>query len=258
MDTDTRPPFNFLSYGFSQVVVIIATIPGFLPKFIKFLAVLFFGWVTFDTIFTRTTGSKGGNFGLGSMILAQFFCVIDLVLLTPSENSRDKDTSGITERPFGKRALWALELYMNPRGIGWSHEPSRLPPRPSPSTPRWEFVVSRISRIIVCLILECLAAAAIASNPGATSAGKVMSEAPFHWRALGVASFGLAAICALSAMHSALAAIFVGCGFSSPERWPLLFGSLLDAWSIRRFWRQVWHQVLRKVNLLSRCTYLVN
>jgi len=242
MDPDTRPPLNFLLYGFSQVVAIVATIPGFLPKYMKILAILFFGWVTFETVFIRTTGSKAGNFGLGSMIIGQFFCLIDLVLLTPH-------TSRITERSFSQRVLWTLKLYINPRGIGWSHEPSRLPPRPSPSTPRWEFVVSKISRVIVCVILELLAEVAFASNPGTNSAGKVLSEAPFHWRALGVASFGLAAFSSLSAIHSALAAFSVGCGFSSPERWPLLFGSLLDAWSIQRFWRLVWHQTLRKVDL---------
>jgi hypothetical protein len=181
MDPDTRPPFNFLLYGFCQVVAIIATIPGF----IKILAVLFFGWETFDTVLIRTTGSKAGNFGVGSVIVAQFFCVIDLVLLTPAENLKDKDTSRITERSFGKRVLWALELYINPRGIGWSHEPSHLPPRPSPSTPGWDFVVSKISHVIVCVILECLAEVAITSNPGITNEGMVLSEAPFHWRALG-------------------------------------------------------------------------
>jgi len=252
MDTDTRRPFNVLLYGFSQIVVIIATIPGFLPKSIQFLAILFVGWISCEIIFTQTTGSKSGNLALGSAILAQFHRAVDLVLLTPFEDLKDlgdKDTSKITERSFGKRVLWVLKLYTNPRGIGLSYEPSHLPPRFSPSTSRWKFVVSRISRFIICLFLASVAEVATASNPGATDPRKLMSEAPFHWRALGVASFGLTAVCSMIMIQAALAAIFVGCGLSSPESWPLLFGSFLDAWSIRRFWRRFWHQMLRKVSL---------
>lgn len=251
MNADTRPPFNFLLYGISQVIVVIATIPRFLPKTIKFLSLLFAGYVSFDIIYTQTTGSKEGNVALGSAIIGQFFIAIDYLLLSPSEDLRDlddKDTSKITEKSFKKRALWALKLYANPRGIGCSHEPAHLPLRPSPSTPRWKFVASRFSRFIVYLFLCSMTQKALVSNPGLTSPGMVISEASFYWRVLGVACFGLAAICSISAVQSALAIICVGSGISSPDRWPLLFGSLLDAWSIQRFWRRVWHQMFRRVS----------
>lgn len=44
--------------------------------------------------------------------------------------------------------------------------------------------------------------------------------------------------------HSLLAVVFVGIlRFDSPGEWPALFGSPLEAYTIRRFWGRFWHKV---------------
>ena len=251
MVPDDRPPFNVALFAFSQVIIVIATIPAFLPKFAKVLAVLLVGWVFCHIIFTQTTGDKSGDQEIGTVLLVQYLGVIDFVLLTRPDDLRDtkdKDTTKVTERSFKNRVIWAMKLYTNPRGIGCIHEGPNIHNRPSPSTSRWKFVVYRTTHTVISVFVIRVAWVVNAFNPALTTPGKVLSDAPFHLRALGVAGFAVAGAGVISAVHSTLAVITVGCGFSSPERWPYLFGTPLRAWSVKRFWRRVWHQLLRKVS----------
>ncbi|CAA7267489.1 unnamed protein product [Cyclocybe aegerita] len=180
---------------------------------------------------------------------------LDALLLTQPNalrNSQDPLTNEVTERTLRQRITWAFRLYTNPRGIGWSHEHSHLPDRPSPLTPRWTFVRTRTFYAVICIGLECVAYVLNASNPGTTTPGRILSQSSFHWRAAGVAGFAAAGFARINMLNCLLSVIIVGSGLSSPERWPNLFGSPLDAWSVQRFWRHVWHQLLRKS--LVTCT----
>lgn len=56
-------------------------------------------------------------------------------------------------------------------------------------------------------------------------------------RAGGVLGYALAASAALTMLHSLASATMVGLGIHDPEEWPSMFGSISDAWSIRRLWR---------------------
>ncbi|KAL2810041.1 membrane bound O-acyl transferase family-domain-containing protein [Aspergillus granulosus] len=39
--------------------------------------------------------------------------------------------------------------------------------------------------------------------------------------------------------------ICVALGLSTPEQWPALFGSILETYTLRRFWGKYWHQLFR-------------
>ena len=252
MVPDDRPSFNVALFAFSQVIVVIATIPAFLPRFAKVLAVLLVGWVICHIIFTQTTGDKGGDQGLGSVLLAYYLAVVDYVLLTRPDDLRDiKDrATKMAERSFKSRVIWAMKLYTNPRGIGCVHEVPNLR-NLSPSTPRRKFVIHRTTYTVISIFAICVAWVVNAFNPALTTPGKVLTDAPFYLRALGVAGFAMAVVGRMTAIHSSLAVFMVGCGLTSPERWPFLFGTPLQAWSIKRFWRRVWHQLFRKVGSTS-------
>ncbi|PTB77091.1 hypothetical protein M440DRAFT_1332186 [Trichoderma longibrachiatum ATCC 18648] len=48
----------------------------------------------------------------------------------------------------------------------------------------------------------------------------------------------------LSGAHDILAIMFVSLlGWDGPEEWPPLFGSAVEAYSLRRFWSKFWHQL---------------
>src|SRR6266704_1741073 len=103
MVPDDRPPFNLALFTFSQVIVVIATTPAFLPKFAKVLAVLLVGWVYCHIIFTQTIGDKSGDQEIGTVLLVHYLAVIDYVLFTRPDDLRDikdKDTTKVAERSF--------------------------------------------------------------------------------------------------------------------------------------------------------------
>ena len=258
MDTSEsgRRPFSVVLYCISLAILIAASIPSFLPKVARVLAVLFVGYIHYQIIFTHTTGDFAVDLTLGSLFVVQYLIGVDYALLSSPEDFldySDRDASKVSQRSFKKRVQWTLRLYANPRGIGWAHEPTGLPPRPSPSTSRFKFVVSRIIYAIGCFSGVGMVGVLNASNPGLTTPGMLLIEAPLHWRALGVTSFGLGGRYMISALNSMLSAIVVGCGYSSPERWPRLFGSFFELWSIGRFWRRFWHQSIRRVSVFLCC-----
>ncbi|RDL36191.1 uncharacterized protein BP5553_06803 [Venustampulla echinocandica] len=61
-----------------------------------------------------------------------------------------------------------------------------------------------------------------------------------------VAGF-LNSYCLITGVPLLMSFFFVGFGLSEPRFWRPLFGSLLDAYSVRRFWGNFWHQNLRRM-----------
>jgi len=249
-----KKPLNIPLFLASQILLIIVTTPAFIPKPAQLIAFAVVGWYSYQVILTETTGDFNVDFGIGSTILSQYLVNLDYALLTPPDKSKDfhdNNPTSITKRPLKERILWAFQLFSNPRGIGWAHEPSHLPPRPSPSTPRSRFVFSRLC-LSTCYFLGTAGIKRLdaAYLYAITAAGKLLTDAPLHLRVLGVLSFGLGGVCVLCGINAFLSALVISCGLSSPERWPLFFGSPLELWSIRRFWRRFWHQGVRRVSVL--------
>jgi hypothetical protein len=251
MDADHRKPLDDASFLVSQAILLVVSIPALVPKPAKVIAFVVVGWHFYRTIFTQTTGNFNSDFVFGSGVLFEYIAILDFALLTPPENLKDfhdNDPTRVTKRSLKKRVLWALKLFPNPRGIGWAHEPLHIPLRPSPLTPRSTFVISRILHATSCFLLVGGTYLFDISYAGVTRADKLLIGAPLHRRVVGVLSFGLSSLGMISGVNAAFAASAVGCGFSSPERWPLQFGSPLQVWSIKRFWRIFWHQMTRKVS----------
>ena len=48
----------------------------------------------------------------------------------------------------------------------------------------------------------------------------------------------------LSCCHNFLAILFFGSSLDSPAEWPPLFGSLADAFTLRRYWSHFWHHLI--------------
>ena len=256
MEEEYRKPVDIAMLLASQVILVVVSIPAFVPKPAQVLAFILVGYYVCRMILTQSSGNFTVDYGIGSGAILQYITTLDYALLTPVENFKnlhDKDQTAVAKRPFNQRVRFALTLLTSVRGIGWSHEPSHLPPRPSPSTPRSKFVISRILLATSCFFLAYRASLLDVAYAKSTTADKLLTGAPLYLRARGVLSCGLGLLCKIFGGHSAVAAGAVGSGLSSPERWPLLFGSPLEAWSIGRFWRRFWHQNVRRVSADRSC-----
>ncbi|KAJ5431036.1 hypothetical protein N7445_008768 [Penicillium cf. griseofulvum] len=59
--------------------------------------------------------------------------------------------------------------------------------------------------------------------------------------------WAFSAVAMLDSAHAALSLVSVSLlRFDEPYEWPPIFGSLSQAWSIRRFWGKFWHQIVRR------------
>ncbi|KAF4830536.1 Signal peptidase complex catalytic subunit SEC11 [Colletotrichum tropicale] len=47
----------------------------------------------------------------------------------------------------------------------------------------------------------------------------------------------------LESYHALLSTTFVLLGIDNPADWPPLFGSITDAWTVKRFWGRFWHRI---------------
>ncbi|KAK0451225.1 membrane bound O-acyl transferase family-domain-containing protein [Desarmillaria tabescens] len=162
---------------------------------------------------------------------------VDFMILTDVQRVlRHKDQpkdEDISMAPFYKRLTWGLSLVCSPRGVGWTHEPI-LPPV---TRNRTRFLLEQSFRVICCIVLSDM----------------VAILAPYHaivsrWSGavLGGGLIGLSAYSTLGMAYGSLTIVAVGLGLWRPEECPWVYGRFRDAYTYRRFWGLVWHQVFRR------------
>jgi hypothetical protein len=188
------------------------------------------------------------------MCMFWFTCLImasDYILLTDVQrelhqipDSVDPRSPGITIRnidkaPLKLRIQWALQLFFNPRGVGWAHEPrSAISARAPPNTPRTEFIARQLACICVSLLLFDLANLHWGWNPafymriGMVSAG-------WKWRFVGATMWAVGSCSAMAMVNRSASILCVAVCVSRPQDWPPLFGDLADVASVRTFWALV-------------------
>jgi hypothetical protein len=113
---------------------------------------------------------------------------------------------------------------------------------PSPTLPRGAFIRSRLIRALGYFILIDVGEAYIYYNPlFSLTGGKALSitSQGYLLCCLSIIAHGIMPYGMLNFQHSLLAVVSVSAGLSNPGQWPNLFGSLSDAYTVRRFWRYV-------------------
>ena len=175
------------------------------------------------------------DFFATSPIPPLFFNSVDYLLLR--KYTRELQPLGqkpLSEMPLKDRLWWASNLTRNPRGIRWIHEPTRyIPPHP-PSTRR-KFLLSRLMWMVFYVLQFDITNILVRANPCFASGGPSLIAFGWLWRST-VWLFVSLAYCSMSLLHIAYSVFSVGMGFSEPQDWPYLFGSLLDAYTLRNCW----------------------
>ena len=141
------------------------------------------------------------------------------------------------EMSFTERLAWALSLLSTSRGIGWAHEPtSHIPTRPTSS--RRTFILSQTLWIIPRYILFDAALIHIRQNPCYRTGGPSLGAFGWGWRTTAWV-FIVSIYCSMSNLYAALSIVAVATGLYEPRDWPPLFGSPLDAYTVRNCWGYV-------------------
>ncbi|KAJ6480277.1 membrane bound O-acyl transferase family-domain-containing protein [Mycena sanguinolenta] len=215
-----------------------------------FLPVLFLTW---RLLHDGQTGYLTSTFWFAYLLVAS-----DYILLTDVQrelrqipDAVDTRSPGITianieKASVGIRLKWALQLFFNPRGVGWAHEPRfAFASRSPPDTPRIKFIVRQLAHICVYLLLFDLGNLHARWNPG-FSLRLGMVAAGWRWRVVGTVMWGITSCVGMSLAHCSASIVCVGLCLSRPQDWPPLFGDLMDAASVRTFWARGWHQLFRR------------
>ena len=186
-------------------------------------------------VFFCASEDRVSDYFAATSVTPLFFVSLDFILLRKYQRElRPLGEKPLAEMPLKDRLWWAASLTINPRGLGWTHEPTpHLPPRPS-STPR-KFILSQLMWMVFYILLFDITNICIRANPCFTTGGPSLTAYGWLWRST-ASLCGLLTYSTLSVLHIAYSIISVSIGLSEPRDWPPLFGSLLDAYTVRKCW----------------------
>ncbi|KAK7026047.1 hypothetical protein VNI00_015774 [Paramarasmius palmivorus] len=190
---------------------------------------------------------------LGHWLVSEWLTASDFLIVTPNvhqELRRIGDVKRWEERALYERIGWVLELTSNYRGTGWTHEPTKLLPKPQPREHR-----EILHRVLILVLLLSANDILVKSNPANQLGSKGIHSYGLGWY---IASCISAALCVFLPASLALTAYELGMallGFKGV--WRPLFGSIDDAWCLRRFWGMTWHQIMRRF-LSSNASFITH
>ncbi|KIM38973.1 hypothetical protein M413DRAFT_447332 [Hebeloma cylindrosporum] len=235
-------------FGLCQLILFIALVHGGGPN-------ARFNWIFFIPIFIIyiysvffcASDSAPSDFSIVTSFMGLIPTASDYILLRDRQPElqqigQKKPTSEMT---FTERLTWAASLLATSRGIGWKHEPTaHIPPRPT--TSRGEFIASQFLWLIFYYILLDIALSHVQENPCFRIGGPSLAAFGWLWRMTSLV-YIVVVYCTMSGVYAAVSIVTVAIGLYEPRDWPHLFGSLCDAYTLRKCWGRVWHQTLRRM-----------
>lgn len=200
-----------------------------------------------------TVDNTYGDFVKGMSLGTTLFGASDYLLLCSDvqEDIRfEGQKEGMHSKPLMERMVWALRMCMNLRGVGTNIEPTRhLPPRPSRTESRKTYILKQLAWLALYAPLWYMVVEFNRWNPRFTeepsSLGVPRDGFPWWWR---VTIWGTMfdIYFSMSTINSVCSILSVGLKISKPHEWPAMFASPLEAYTLRRYWGQMWHQTYRR------------
>ncbi|KAI1792380.1 membrane bound O-acyl transferase family-domain-containing protein [Ganoderma leucocontextum] len=243
------PPWLQLLYLYLVTGLLIAVRPH--PAIRALLTALFiYACVQFSADCTSGPGDVLGNYVWGSNFGSTLIALPLFFWLDNPMKWRYRDEAAMPETyPLWKRIYYAISILWSPRLIGWDTQVANVPPLMTKS--RAVFLRQAAYTVVKSALVVDLAGTYVKLQPLIELRGT--PGFPTGLRGYLMASMCLFAYCtktyaSVRLQHSCLAIVCVatGLGNGDPEMWPDLFGSWSDAYTVRRFWGQTWHQLIRR------------
>ena len=231
---------NTSFYGLCQLILLFALVHGgkpnaqhnwifFIPIFILFMY----------TVFLCASDSPTFDYAFIQAFIYVVPMASDYILLRNHQRELRKigQKKTTSEMTFTERLVWAASLLATWRGIGWTHEPTaHLPPRPTAS--RGKFIVSQFLWIIFYVVIWDIASIHSQENPCFKAGGPSFTAFGWWWRTTSCV-FIVSVYCTMNALYAAGSIVYVATGLYEPKDCPHLFGSILDAYTVRKCWGYV-------------------
>ncbi|TFK75221.1 hypothetical protein BDN72DRAFT_832577 [Pluteus cervinus] len=270
-----KRPFSDILMGFTQLLILTSLIVS--PSPYRRLLFIPISTFIFHLIYLTSKNNPAKDNIMGSVLATYLLTASDYILLTDVQRvlrrvGEKVPISGyqITEkievlRPkptFTERIQWGVKLFASPRGIGWTHKPTQCLRNQQPLG-RYRFIQTQLLWALLYALLFDIAGIyrrwAISTQilgPDATGSHLTWTSFIF-WKSLEQFAFVVTTVSHMCNPHNLLSALAVWVGISKQEDWPHLFGNWKEAYTIRRFWGRVWHQLMRRP-LTTHCRYISN
>ena len=205
-----------------------------------FIAILLLS--VFVACFTAVDNTYN-DFINGMSLGTGLFSASDFLLLCSDvqEDIRFEDQKGgMRSRPLMERIFWAVRMNVNMRGVGTNIEPTtHLPPRPSRTESRKTYLLKQLAWVAVYGPLWYMVVEFNKWNPRFTEEPSLLNVPrdgfPWWWR-MTVWGTMLHTYFSMTTIHCAFSILSVGLQISKPHEWPAMFGSPLEAYTVRRYW----------------------
>ena len=163
-----------------------------------------------------------------------FFTSLDLLLLRKYQlELQPSGQKPLSKMSYKDRLWWATNLSGNARGIGWTHEPPHLPPRPSST--RGKFILSQLMWMVLYFLQFDISNIFVRANPCFATGGPSLTAFGWLWGSTAWPFVSLAHS-TMSMLYMAYSIVSVAVGMSEPRDWPHLFGSPLNGYTLRNCW----------------------
>ncbi|KAF7181914.1 hypothetical protein CNMCM7691_001302 [Aspergillus felis] len=147
------------------------------------------------------------------------------------------------------KVKWSVELWSCWRGQGWNFADQHLQRGAEQTQSRLDFLITNAGRILLNRYISDMvrkyAFCAFWPAHHANGVSVDFRSLPMLHRHLLVGAQLVRDALMLNSEYRKASLLFVGLYLSTPDRWPGLFGSPADLYTVRNFWGRVWHQIFR-------------
>jgi len=227
----------YISFALAQVFYTVGLVAKPSPyRWLFILPITFFRF----TFFQHTLHFHNAlEYMFACAVLAQLFIASSYILINDVQHTitfRDQKVPPYS-LPLVERIKWAFKLNTNTRGTGWSHGAKyALPPPPSPTTTRINFVLQQIGALMLNLVSYDIIVTYAKSIPNFAINGPSFAEGGMIRRITNVLVFGLAGSISIRTCHRICRILCLCVGITQPQDCPPLFGDIRDAYTLCRFW----------------------
>ncbi|KAF9499216.1 hypothetical protein BDN71DRAFT_1384396 [Pleurotus eryngii] len=230
------------------------------PFVLSFVALMFKSPIVRKAMFLPIVGAviritvirlSPGDYATACALTIQVFKMCDFLVLTDSHlELRPVGQIALSagSLPLFERAKWAMRLLTSPRLIGWTSEPknSSIPPRPT-ETSRIRFAIKQTIYLALHLLTVNILGITLKLSPGFLQRGPGLAGSGWGRRSVDALQYYAMVWTWISISHRIWVLILLSTGRWMPSDLPPMFASLGNAYTLRRFWGQTHHQMLRRV-----------
>ncbi|KAI5917640.1 hypothetical protein F4810DRAFT_704735 [Camillea tinctor] len=200
-----------------------------------------------------TTGANFGDYASTALDLWLTSRLVDFYFHPPrymgrpgSETYKKGGVAHKDLKTWKEKLAFALRLQFTPRGVGWDWQVKGIVEHHDVKLTRAEFLAKRFICLIYHLIMQDLAIYGLefcwTVQPAVESAAALNAV----W--FGICWFGgMTLYQGFGIWDNGVSFMTVLIGLCDTWEWPPILGTLESCWSVRQFWGESYHQMLRRV-----------